>query len=188
MIEVYTSITLGIIIGWIAFRLGRFATGRLIGYLFGIAAGIYCVIVARDSLPILYFTAIFSPIAVTIPLLAIRNTFAIFTFPWPRFSKSEVTLFLVLYIIFLSASMGVFTFDPYRFGYDPVIAGGVALALVIYGTIRRNPFFAIVAVSGQILWVFEIGSSNYFDHITHVLLIPISLVYVLRRSNGSSGG
>ena len=181
VIEVYTSTTLAILIGWTISKIVGVVAPRKLALVVGIIVGLAVATIARGAPPILYFTAILSPIAITVPLLAVRNFLQTSGISCPRFSKVELAGILVLYIVFLAASMGVISFDFYRLGYNPVWAGVFALFLIGYGAFRRNPFFPIIAIFGQVLWTFDIGSSNYFDHIGHVLLVPIIVVALLSR-------
>lgn len=181
MNELYTSVTLGILIGWVAFKILSFILPNKTALIFGMFIGLMSATLARETQSILYFTAILSPIAITIPLLALRSLLQTFSISCPQFSKWEMAGILAIYIAYLAASLGVLIFDPYRLGYSFVWAGTLAIMLIGYGAVRRNPFFPIAAISGQILWVSDIGSSNYFDHIGHALLVPIILVALIRR-------
>ncbi len=175
MIDLYTSFVITIMLGWVAFQILKIALPYKQSLITGLLVGLAFATIGRTSLPVTFLVATFFPVAFTIPAIVIRDFMNKAGISCPPIKRWEIGLFLIIYSAFLAASMGAIAFDPYRFGYDPVWAGLVAMLLVAYTAWRKNPFPAIIAVTGQALWLAGIGSSNYFDQIGHFLLLPILL-------------
>ena len=57
----------------------------------------------------------------------------------------------------------------------------MVLAVCIYELVTGNWFLAGVAVLGQLAWVMGWGSSNWFDMVLHVLLVPVAVVVLVMR-------
>ena len=55
-----------------------------------------------------------------------------------------------------------------------------SVAVVLVG-FQARPFLALLAVAAQAQWVLRAGSSNWFDHILHVLVVPVALFTLLGR-------
>jgi hypothetical protein len=176
MNEVYSVLASSVLIGWVVFKLADLASESRTAGILALLVGLSVSTFARQTQPMLYFTAILSPVAISIPLLALRSVGRSFGFGLPRFQRWEIGLFLLIYVTFLAASLGAVSFDPYRLGYDPAWATVVALLLVAYGAWRRNPVLPVIGVGGQVLWLAGIGSSNYLDQIGHALLVPILII------------
>lgn len=49
---------------------------------------------------------------------------------------------------------------------------------VFFWALRGHTVIAIAAILGQILWIADLGSSNFFDHVSHVLLIPVIITCI----------
>jgi hypothetical protein len=43
-------------------------------------------------------------------------------------------------------------------------------------------FLPLVAVLGQALWLMGWGSSNWFDHVLHAVLVPVTTVVLILRA------
>ena len=57
----------------------------------------------------------------------------------------------------------------------------IVLAVCAYGALTGNLFLPAVAVTGQFFWVAGWGSGNWFDHVLHVLLVPVTAVELAVR-------
>ncbi len=128
------------------------------------------------------FIAVLAPFGVILPAMALQNMARGFGLNVKEFRTIELVIFVILYLVFLCASLGVFTFDPYRFGYIPLNSHIIAIIGVLYALCRQYYPLAVAILLGQVLWFFDIGSSNFFDHISHALLVPIILVCLFKRA------
>ena len=81
--------------------------------------------------------------------------------------------------VFLASAMGVLPVDLYRLGYAPGPVAAMVLAVCGYGLWSGALFLPLVAVAGQALWVAGRGSSNWFDHVLHALLLPVAGVVLI---------
>ena len=181
MTRVLASLWLAVILGWIVFAIaGWFVTGPASVWM-GFAVGATAVLLFRDTLPLRGMVALLAPFGVMLPALALRHMGAKLGLPVMPFSAIELAIFLVAYVAFLATAMGVIPVDVYRLGYAPLPVAGMVLAVCLYGLITGNWFLPLVAVLGQALWVLGWGSSNWFDHVTHVLLVPVTAVVLVTR-------
>lgn len=128
--------------------------------------------------------ALLDPVGVVLPLLALRQMAGWAGMDIRPFHGIELLLFLAAYLLFLIAATGKIRFDPYRLGYAPLPAGAVALALCAMGAVQGSLFLPLLALLAQTLWVLRLGSSNYFDHIVHAVLVPVVLIDLLGRILG----
>ncbi len=128
--------------------------------------------------------ALLDPVGVVLPFLALRQMAGWIGMEIRPFHSTELVLFLIVYILFLAAATGKLRFDPYRLGYAPLPSGVVALGLCVIGAIQASLFLPLLAVLAQAQWVFRAGSSNYFDHILHAVLVPVVLIELAGRIFG----
>lgn len=181
MSGVWGAAGLAVILGWVLFHLIGLVlspTGALIWA--ALLAGL-AVSVAWDSVAVSGAMAVLAPFGVMLPALALRHVGVQFGLPVPGFSALELVVFLVAYVAFLCAAFGVIPVDVYRFGYAPWPVAGMVLAVCAYGLLTGNWFLAGVAVLGQLAWVMGWGSSNWFDMMLHVLLVPVAVVALVMR-------
>ncbi|HAW47089.1 MAG TPA: hypothetical protein DCX34_07595, partial [Roseovarius sp.] len=69
----------------------------------------------------------------------------------------------------------------YRLGYAPRPVAAMVLIVCAYGLVAGSLFLPLVAVTGQALWVARLGSSNWFDHVLHAMLMPVAVVVLLMQ-------
>ncbi|RKF14012.1 hypothetical protein D6850_12590 [Roseovarius spongiae] len=172
---------LAVLIGWLAWALGGMALSPVPATALGAAIGLGAVTVFAGTLPIAALIALLAPFGVMLPALALRQVGAHLGLPVAPFSTLELAAFLVAYLVFLAAAMGAVPVDLYRFGYAPLPVALMTLAVCAYGFATGNLFLPLVAVAGQLAWALGWGSSNWFDHVLHVLLIPIVLTILAQR-------
>ena len=125
--------------------------------------------------------AILDPVGVVLPLLALRHMAGWFGLSGYAFSATELTVFLIVFVLFLAAATDKLPFDPYRLGYSPIPVALVVLAICLIGAVQGSFFLPALAVLAQVLWVLRWGSSNYFDHILHATLVPVVLIELIGR-------
>mgnify|MGYP005842583001 CR=1 FL=1 len=171
---------LAIVLGWA----GQAVTGLWAGP--GVALGLglavaVLTLLARRAWPLVWLMALMSPLGVMLPALALRQVAAGWGVPVAAFGTSELAVFLVAYMGFLASAMAVVPVDIYRLGYAPVPVGGMVLAVCGYGLWSGSLFLPMVAVLGQALWVARRGSSNWFDHVLHVGLVPVAVAGLVLR-------
>lgn len=184
MTVIYTTIWLALMLGWIFYKVLALLIPRPKAAIAGLIIGMLLATIGRQFPPATALTALLDPVALIIPVLLAEGLLRPFGYRRSAFPKWEILLFLALWIGFITLSTGVGPFDPYRLGYQPLGAGGITAAFIIYGVIRKNLFLPLLALAAQIMWAAGIGSSNYFDHIQHFLLLPVLLIALLpRRKN-----
>lgn len=120
----------------------------------------------------LYWVAVVAPFSVMLPAVAMRRLTRQ-NIAWTPFSVGDKALGLLVLIGLYCSALGVFDFDVYRYGYQPLGAGAVALSGILYGWWRGNMFLSGVFAGAQVMWLFGVESSNFFDYISHVFLVPV---------------
>ena len=181
MTGVLASVWLAVILGWLVFALAGWVVGAPASVWIGGVVGAAAVLLFRDTLPLRGMVALLAPFGVMLPALALRHMGAKLGLPVIPFATSELLVFLLVYVAFLASAMGVVPVDIYRIGYAPLPVAVMVLAVCLYGLLTGNWFLPLVAVLGQLLWVMGWGSSNWFDHVTHVLLVPVTAVVLVTR-------
>ncbi|WP_371227791.1 hypothetical protein [Roseovarius sp. 2305UL8-3] len=179
-----SSLFLAILIGWVAWGGAALVVAAPLSILIGGAVGALVILLLRDTLVVNGAMALLEPIGVILPLLVLRQVAIALDWPMPTFNSLELFAFLVVYVGFLAASMGVFPVDPYRLGYAPWPVAIMVLILCLYGLLTGNWFVPLAAVAAQFLWVMGQGSSNWFDHMLHATLVPVVVVVLLLRLVG----
>ncbi len=179
-----SSVFLAILLGWVAWGVTSLLISGPVSILIGAATGALVMLFLRDTLIVSGAMALLEPIGVILPLLILRQAAIAMGWPLPTFTSLELSAFLVVYVLFLAASMGVVPVDPYRLGYAPGAVAVMVLMLCLYGLLSGNWFVPVVAVMGQLLWVLGHGSSNWFDHVVHATLVAVVVVVLLLRLVG----
>jgi len=181
MTGVLASVWLAVILAWLVFALAGWVVGPSASVWIGGAVGAAAVLAFRDTLPLRGMVALLAPFGVMLPALALRHMAAKLGLPVVPFSTLELLGFVLVYVVFLASAMGVVPVDIYRFGYAPLPVAAMVLAVCLYGLLTGNWFLPLVVVLGQLFWVLGWGSSNWFDHVTHVLLVPVAAVVLVTR-------
>ena len=170
---------------WIALALVMAWVGFAIVGPVGAGAIALVVLLLRGWLPVAGLMALLAPLGVMLPALALRQIAAGMGLVVTPFGSFELAVFLLAYLVFLASAMGVVSVDLYRLGYAPVPVAVMVLALCGYGVLTGQVFLPLVAVLGQALWVIGWGSSNWFDHVLHAVLVPVTIVVLLLRMVGA---
>lgn len=167
---------------WALFRLLRPWMPPLRALGFGVLILAVVALLGHELLFILI--AVLAPLGVVLPGLALQDIWLRCrdTAQTRRFSTIELTLFAGLYAGFLAASIGVVSFDPYRVFYDPVAGAVLAFFACGYALWRGHVALAVMVVLGQLAWALGLGSSNFIDHVAHVLLVPVIAVILTKRA------
>lgn len=165
-------IGLALVMAWVGFAIAGPVGGG------AMALG---VLVLRSWLPVAGLMALLAPLGVALPALALRQMAAGMGVAVIPFGSVELLVFLLAYLVFLASAMGWIRVDLYRLGYAPVPVAVMVLALCGYGVLTGQVFLPLVAVLGQALWIMGWGSSNWFDHVLHVGLVPVTIVGLILR-------
>ncbi|MDZ7711191.1 MAG: hypothetical protein U5K36_14905 [Roseovarius sp.] len=173
-------IGLALVSGWAGSALAGLWAGPVMASAAGGAVAAL-VLLLRHSMPVAGAMALLSPIGVMLPALALRHAATVWGVPVAPFGTVELLVFLAAYAVFLAAAMGLVPVDLYRLGYAPAPVAAMVLAVCAYGLWSGALFLPLVAVAGQALWVAGLGSSNWFDHILHAVLLPAVLVTLILR-------
>lgn len=184
MTGIVTYVWIAILLSWVSFAvLGHFSDAQMAA-LAGLVIGVGVMLGFRETIAIRGLVAVLEPVGVVLPLLALRHMVSGFGLPSTPFSTAELLVFLLVYVAFLAAFMGVIPGDVYRWGYAPLPVGAMVLVLCVYGAITGNLAIPVIAVAAQLLWVLGWGSSNWFDHILHATLVPVVIVVLAMRLIG----
>lgn len=171
---------LAVVLGWVAFALvGLWAGPEMASFAGGVAAAL--VLTLRHTVVVAGAMALLAPLGVMLPALALRHAAAIWGVPVIPFGTTELLVFLTTYAVFLASATGLVPVDLYRLGYAPRPVAAMVLAVCACGLWSGTLFLPLVAVAGQALWVAGLGSSNWFDHILHAVLVPVVLVALILR-------
>ncbi|MEO1139788.1 MAG: hypothetical protein AAFW87_10050 [Pseudomonadota bacterium] len=181
MSRVGASVALAALVVWAVFVLAGMALSPPLAAGLAVLAAVASVTVFRNSVPVAGAIAVLAPFGVMLPALAIRHVAVTLGIPVPGFSTIELFVFLVAYVAFLCTAFNILPFDLYRQGFAPWSVAGMVLLVCIYALVTGNWFLAGVAVFGQLAWVMGWGSSNWFDMMLHVLLVPIAAVALILR-------
>lgn len=170
---------------WIALALVMAWVGFAIAGPVGAGAMALAVLWLRGWLPVAGLMALLAPLGVMLPALALRQIAAGMGVAVIPFGSFDLVVFLLAYLVFLASAMGVVPVDLYRLGYAPVPVAVMVLAACGYGALSGQVFLPIVVVMGQALWVMGWGSSNWFDHVLHAVLVPVTIVVLILRMVGA---
>lgn len=181
MTQIGASIAFGICAAWVGFALAGLVVPVLPASLFGGALGLALAWPFRRNIVSTGAIAIFAPFGVMLPALALHHIAISLGLDAPVFSSIEIAVFLLAYILFLVAAFGLLSVDLYRLGYSPRVVGVMTLAVCLYAVATGNWLLALVAVSGQAIWAAGWSSSNWFDTVLHVTLVPIAAITLLTR-------
>lgn len=181
MNERYISAALAILLSWVAWGIAALVMPSTAALLVALPIGAAVALLLRDTIVLRGVVAIFDPIGIVLPLLIVRQMASGLGVPFEPFGTLELIIFLIVYLTFLTSSFDVFPADPYRLGYSPAFVAAIVLGLCVFGWVTGNAFIPFIAVTGQVMWVFKIGSSNYFDHILHVMLVPVAVIELIFR-------
>jgi hypothetical protein len=175
------TVGVAVVLGWVVFALAGTLISAPWPSLLALVAGVLAAVLWRDTLAVNGLVAVLAPFGVMLPALALRHVMVSWGWDVPGFSGVEIAVFLVGHVAFLACAFGVIPVDVYRFGYAPWPVAGMVLAVCVHALVTGNWFLAVVAVLGQLAWVMGWGSSNWFDMVLHVLLVPVAAVVLLLR-------
>lgn len=181
MMGVLSVLWLASLLGWLAFAVLGFGLQAYLSVPLGLAVGLGVALVLRDSVALRGIVALLGPVGVVLPFLILRQMSAHFGVAVQPFGAVELLVFAALYIAFLASAAGVIPVDVYRLGYAPIPVAVIVLALCSYGFAQGMVFVPLLAVAGQMMWVAGWGSSNYFDHVLHPVLVPVIAVVLVMR-------
>ncbi|WP_113911444.1 hypothetical protein [Roseovarius dicentrarchi] len=172
---------LALLLGWMAW--GAFSLGleMPVSLMLGLALGVVCAALFRDSVPLRGLVAVLGPVGLVLPLLILRQMAGHLGAPVQPFGSLELLIFVALYIGFLACAAGAMPVDFYRVGYAPWPVAIMVLALCALGFWQGALFLPGLAVAAQAVWIMGWGSSNWFDHVLHPLLIPAAIIVLILR-------
>ncbi|MEQ8255767.1 MAG: hypothetical protein RLO38_00190 [Roseovarius confluentis] len=175
------TVGVAVVLGWVVFALSGLVLSSSLAAGLAIVAAVLVGVLYRDTVAVNGAVAVLAPFGVMLPALALRHVAVSLGWDVPGFSGVEIAVFLCAYMAFLVCAFGVIPVDVYRFGYAPWPVAGMVLAVCLYALVTGNWFLAGVAFLGQLAWVMGWGSSNWFDLVLHVLLVPVAVVVLVLR-------
>lgn len=124
--------------------------------------------------------AILAPFGFLVPALALRDICARMGGEVTPFQVPDVAVVFVASTLFIAASIGVFSFDPYRLGYSPK-APAIACLIGIVWAVWRRQFFVLGSIlAAQLTWSLGYWSPNFFDLAFHAILVPICGIWLIK--------
>ena len=102
--------------------------------------------------------------------------------PVPRLDK---LVWALLILVVLLGAGGALSMHPYAWFYTGLGPAILALAVGAWSLWRRQTVVIGAVVVAQVLWLADVGSSNIYDHLAHVLLVPgliLSGLWPVRRA------
>lgn len=159
---------------WVWHSLGRY---WVIGIF--IASSLY-VAFAYTHHSVGYIVGLFTPCGLMLPALIICYLYKQISPKQPLINLSwgDVVILSSLQLMLMLSSWSILPWDIYRIGYTPW-AALIALALLAYSYLRNLHVIAVVTTAGLLFWGLELGSSNYFDWISHSSLLIIAWVWLI---------
>lgn len=175
------TLWLALLLGWMVWGALSLAVSMPVSLIGGLVLGGACALAFRDSVPLRGMVALLGPVGIVLPLLILRQMAAHLGAPVQPFGTGELAVFLLLYLAFLTNAAVASPVDIYRLGYAPWPVAIMALALCVVGLWQGALFLPVLAVAAQAVWVAGWGSSNWFDHVLHPVLVPAALIVLLLR-------
>ena len=93
--------------------------------------------------------------------------------PISRWEKLFAAALIVLVLLGTLDLLGVVPYVWFYAGWPPAALAGV---LAMWAVWRGQMHVVICVLLAQTFWLLDIGSSNFFDHVSHVLLVPALVV------------
>ncbi len=172
---------LALLLGWIAWGVLSLGLEMPVSLVLGLALGMVCAAIFRDTLPLRGLIAVLGPVGIVLPLLILRQMAGNLGVPVQTFGSVQIVMFILLYVAFLATAAGAISMDVYRFGFAPWPVAIMVLTLCALGLWQGALFLPVLAVVAQVFWVLGWGSSNWFDHVLHPMLIPAAIIVVVLR-------
>ena len=95
--------------------------------------------------------------------------------------RLDALLVLIGMLIVLGGAAGLLPFSPYAWFYAGLGPFILAVALSLWATWRGYAAILFGVVLGQVFWLADIGSSNFYAHISHFfLLFPVIFALISR--------
>lgn len=116
--------------------------------------------------------AVLAPFGVMVPALCLQWSARKIGFALPRAPRLDLLALVALMLVVTLGAGGVLPIQPYAWFYSGLGAGVLALGIAAWALWRNQAFVLGAVVLGQVLWLLDVGSSNFYDHMTHFVLIP----------------
>lgn len=109
---------------------------------------------------------------------------------YPPISRVEKLCAAVLIMCVAVGTLDVFGPVSYAWFYAGWAPAALACALAFWAAWRGQMHVLICVVLAQVFWLMDVGSSNFFDHLSHALLVPALVISAMtfrvsRRSGGT---
>ncbi|MEP4194212.1 MAG: hypothetical protein ABJL99_01100 [Aliishimia sp.] len=188
MTHVIETLAAIIVAGWVLHRLIAVVVPRTVSKSWLAAASGYGAmalagIIGGDGFGI--WVSVIAPVGAMLPLLCLASSgrvLNVWTPPRaPRIDKL-VLFFLILLVAFSAAGFGPLNLYAHFYeGLGPVL---LASGLALWALWRRQVVVLVAVIFAQCLWLLDIGSSNFYDQVSHLALLPALLFSAMRRSKG----
>lgn len=152
----------------------------------GISYAIGAVLIGGTAILGLQFGGIFIatllPFGVMLPVLCLTSTLRQLnaaTLPdipaWDKLGWAGAMIFVIL------GSLGAIKLFPYGWFYSGLGPLIIAVLVGLWAVLRRQAHILIAVLVAQVFWLTGIGSSNFYDQITHFILVPALVISAVRQ-------
>ena len=124
--------------------------------------------------------SVMQPFGVMLPALCLAGIARGSGLRVTRIARVDLAVLALAMTFVLMGAAGVLPLSPYGWfygGFGPALLAGV---LGGWALLRGHFVIAGAVVAAQILWIADIGSSNFYDQVSHFFLLPACLWAMLR--------
>ena len=180
MTDVWAQLAGSIVLGWLVHHLPRMADRAIFAYAIG------ALLVFGGALVGWVFAglwiAVLAPFGTMLPVLCLSGSAR--RAGWidpPALRWWELLVAAGLMLLVVLGAGGVIPIHPYGWFYGGAGPAALAVLLGIYALWRGYHAILIAVVLAQVMWLTDSGSSNLYDHLAHLLLIPAAIVSAMMR-------
>ena len=122
--------------------------------------------------------ATLAPFGVILPALCLHSSFA----PAGREAvpRGDLLVLSAMMLVVAFGAAGVLPLAPYGWFYAGVGPALLAFGLGVWALWRRQIEVLGAVALAQVLWLLDVGSSNLYAHLSHLVLIPALALRALR--------
>jgi hypothetical protein len=123
--------------------------------------------------------ATLEPFGVMLPALCLRSSARKVGWQDEAVPSVDKLVLAGLMSVVIAGSFGVLPVFPYGWFYAGIGPAALAVGLALWALWRRQIVVLIAVTLGQVLWLLDVGSSNFYDHVAHLVLIPALVISAL---------
>lgn len=119
--------------------------------------------------------AVLAPFGAMLPALCLRSSLRRVGWVAPDVPRADLLVFAGLMIFVILGAFGLVPVFAYGWFYGGIGPAVLAVALAAWALWRGQIVVLIAVAVAQVLWLADLGSSNFYDHVAHFALIPALL-------------